>query len=155
MKNLEWKCNQFYQLDIHQLYGLLKLRVDVFVVEQKCPYPELDDKDKHVETRHLAGCDDSGNLITYARLLPPGLSYPDVSIGRFAVGASVRNQGIGTLLMERSLEEIDKIWPDCTIRISAQEHLSEFYNKFGFIEVSDSYLEDDIPHVEMLKVIMK
>ena len=150
MKNLQWKCKQFQQLDNHQLYVLIKLRVDIFVVEQKCPYPELDDKDRHIDTRHLTAYDDSG-LIAYARLLPPGLSYPDVSVGRFAVEPSARNQGVGTLLMEKSLEEIDKIWPDSAIRISAQAHLGEFYEKFNFIKVSDSYLEDGIPHIEMLK----
>ncbi len=150
MKNLHWQCNQFQQLDNHQLYELMKLRVDIFIVEQKCPYPELDDKDRQVETRHLTAYRDS-SLIAYARLLPPGLSYPDPSIGRFAVESSVRNQGIGSLLMEKSLEEIDNLWPDQSIRISAQEHLRKFYEKFGFIKVSDSYLEDGIPHVEMLK----
>jgi len=150
MKNLQWKCNQFQQLDNHQLYELMKLRVNIFVVEQKCSYPELDDKDRNIETRHLMAYRDS-SLIAYARLLPPGLSYPDVSIGRFAVESSVRNQGIGSLLMKKSLEEIAKLWPDQAIRISAQEHLVRFYEKFGFIKVSDSYLEDGIPHVEMLK----
>jgi len=150
MKNLQWKCNQFQQLDNHQLYDLMKLRVNIFVVEQKCPYPELDDKDRNIETRHLMAYRDS-SLIAYARLLPPGLSYPDVSIGRFAVESSVRNQGIGSLLMEKSLEKIAKLWPDQAIRISAQEHLVRFYEKFDFIKVSDSYLEDGIPHVEMLK----
>ena len=151
MRNsMKWNTTKFHQLTPDQLYDILKLRVDIFVVEQKCPYPELDDKDRQVETRHLTAYRDS-SLIAYARLLPPGLSYPDPSIGRFAVESSVRNQGIGSLLMEKSLEEIDKIWPDKAIRISAQEHLRKFYEKFGFIKVSDSYLEDGIPHVEMLK----
>jgi ElaA protein len=150
MKNHQWKCKRFQQLNNHQLYDILKLRVDIFVVEQKCPYPELDDKDRHIETRHLTAYDDSG-LIAYARLLPPGLSYPDASVGRFAVEPSARNQGTGSLLMEKSLEEVDKIWPDSAIRISAQAHLREFYEKFSFIKVSDRYLEDGIPHIEMLK----
>lgn len=149
---MKWNTTKFHQLTPDQLYDILKLRVDIFVVEQKCPYPELDDKDRHVETRHMTAYDDSG-LIAYTRLLPPGLSYPDVSVGRFAVGPSVRNQGTGSLLMKKMLEEIDKIWPDKAIRISAQAHLSEFYEKFGFIKVSDSYLEDGIPHIEMLKDI--
>ncbi len=147
---MKWNTAKFHQLTPDQLYDILKLRVDIFVVEQKCPYPELDEKDRHVETRHMTAFDDSG-LIAYTRLLPPGLSYPDVSVGRFAVKPSARNQGTGSLLMERTLEEIDKIWPDKVIRISAQAHLREFYEKFGFIKVSDSYLEDGIPHIEMLR----
>ncbi len=147
---MKWNTTKFHQLTTDQLYDILKLRVDIFIVEQNCPYPELDDKDRHVESRHLTAYDDSG-LIAYTRLLPPGLSYPDVSVGRFAVKPSARNQGTGSLLMEKTLEEIDKIWPDKAIRISAQAHLSEFYEKFGFIKVSDNYLEDGIPHIEMLK----
>ncbi|MCK5668235.1 MAG: GNAT family N-acetyltransferase [Gammaproteobacteria bacterium] len=147
---MKWNTAKFHQLTPDQLYDILKLRVDIFVVEQKCPYPELDEKDRHVETRHMTAYDDSG-LIAYTRLLPPGLSYPDVSVGRFAVKPSARNQGTGSLLMERTLEEIDKIWPDKAIRISAQVHLREFYEKFGFKKVSDSYLEDGIPHIEMLR----
>jgi len=147
---MKWNTAKFHQLTPDQLYDILKLRVDIFVVEQKCPYPELDEKDRHVETRHMTAYDDSG-LIAYTRLLPPGLSYPDVSVGRFAVKPSSRNQGTGSLLMERTLEEIDKIWPDKVIRISAQAHLREFYEKFGFKKVSDSYLEDGIPHIEMLR----
>lgn len=147
---MKWNTAKFHQITTDQLYDILKLRIDIFIVEQKCPYPELDDKDRHVETRHLTAYHDS-KLIAYTRLLPPGLSYPDVSIGRFAVEASVRHQGVGALLIEKSLEEIDKIWPDKAIRISAQEHLKDFYEKVGFIKVSDCYLEDGIPHIEMLK----
>ena len=147
---MKWNTAKFHQITTDQLYDILKLRIDIFIVEQKCPYPELDDKDRHAETRHLTAYLDS-KLIAYTRLLPPGLSYPDVSIGRFAVEASVRHQGVGVLLIEKSLEEIDKIWPDKAIRISAQEHLKDFYEKFGFIKVSDCYLEDGITHIEMLK----
>ena len=150
MKNLQWTCVQFKQLSNYQLYELLKLRVNIFVVEQNCPYPELDDKDEHSETRHLCAYHNS-KLVAYARLLAPGLSYTEASIGRFAVDASIRKQGLGTLLLLKSLEEINRIWPEHGIRISAQEYLKEFYEKFGFMVVSDSYFEDDIAHVAMLK----
>ena len=113
---MKWNTAKFHQLTPDQLYDILKLRVDIFEVEQKCPYPELDEKDRHVETRHMTAYDDS-SLIAYTRLLPPGLSYPDVSVGRFAVEPSSRNQGTGSLLMEKTLEGIDKIWPDKAIRI--------------------------------------
>lgn len=148
---IHWDIYEFNQLTTDQLYELIKFRVDIFVVEQKCPYPELDDKDRHAETRHLAGYDDSGILIAYARLLPSGVSYTDVSIGRFAVSESVRHQGIGSELLEKSLQEIEQHWPDTAVRISAQEYLSGFYEKYNFEKVSEAYLEDGIPHIEMLK----
>ncbi len=150
MKYLEWKCKQFSQLSNDQLYDLMKLRVDIFVVEQQCPYPELDEKDRHIDTRHLIAYQNS-SLIAYARLLAPGISYPDCSIGRFAVDASQRHHGIGSSLMEKCIEHIAILWPEHSIRVSAQQYLKEFYGKFGFSKTSDSYLEDGIPHIEMLK----
>lgn len=150
MKTLEWQCLHFQQLDNNQLYDLIKLRVDIFVVEQECPYPELDDKDRHIDTRHLIAYQDS-KLLAYARLLPPGLSYPEVSIGRFVVDSNSRFQGIGCILMDKSIAEVNEAWPNSNIRISAQQYLKQFYEKFGFTKVSDSYLEDGIPHIEMLK----
>lgn len=150
MKDLQWQSKQFQQLNNYQLYEILKLRVDVFVVEQNCPYPELDNKDIHIETHHLTAHHNS-NLIAYARILPPGLSYQEISIGRLAVEETTRRKGIGSMLMKKCLEETDKIWPGSSIKISAQEYLKEFYEKFGFVKISDSYLEDNIPHIAMLK----
>ena len=153
MNNFIWSCDKFSQLDSLKIYELIKLRVNVFVVEQNCPYPELDDKDIHAETRHLTAYNNS-QLFAYARLLPAGVSYPEVSIGRFAVEESVRRQGLGSLLMEKSLNEITHIWPNSKIRMSAQTYLKDFYEKFGFSKVSDEYLEDGIPHIEMLREIL-
>ena len=150
MKYLVWKCKQFSQLSNDQLYDLLKLRIDIFVVEQQCPYPELDEKDRHIDTRHIIAYQDS-TPIAYARLLAPGISYSDCSIGRFAVDASLRHHGIGSNLMEKCIEQIAILWPEHSIRVSAQEYLKEFYENFGFSKTSDSYLEDGIPHIEMLK----
>ncbi len=150
MKTLQWQSRLFQQLSNHELYELLKFRVDIFVVEQNCPYPELDDKDTHIETRHItAHC--NSTLFAYARLLSPGVRYPEVNIGRFAVDASSRHQRFGTLLMEKCLEEAANIWPDLNIKISAQEHLKDFYENFGFKKISEMYLEDNIPHITMLK----
>ena len=150
MKQLEWKCKQFEQLKNNELYELIKLRVDVFVVEQHCPYPELDEKDRATDTRHLIAYQNS-RIIAYARLLPPGVSYPNSSIGRFAVEARHRRQGIGSILMHKCLEQMSILWPDHDIRVSAQAHLKEFYESFKFIQSSEKYLEDGIPHIEMLK----
>ena len=147
---MKWQSIKFHQLTTDQLYEILKLRVDIFVVEQTCPYPELDEKDRHEETIHLLGSDDD-NLIAYARLLAPGVSYTDASIGRFAVKESRRHQRLGSQLLDECLQEIKQLWPGSAIRISAQAHLQEFYEKFNFEITSDIYLEDDIPHIEMLK----
>jgi ElaA protein len=125
--------------------------VNVFVVEQKCLYPELDDFDRHGETRHLSGRDECGQLMAYARILPPGLNYCEVSIGRFVVKAAARGKGIGHELLRTALNVIRKCWPESAIRISAQEYLQGFYAQHGFTRVSATYLEDGIPHVEMLK----
>ena len=152
MLDLQWKCSLFHQLDTQQLYELMKLRVDIFVVEQHCAYPELDNKDIHPDTRHLLAYASEATLIAYARLLPPTLSYPEASIGRFAVHDSARRQGIGTELLTHSIKEVNHLWPNSDIRISAQDYLQDFYSNAGFNKVSDVYLEDGIPHIEMLKV---
>lgn len=150
MHNLEWQTNSFQQLSNHLLYEIIKLRVDVFVVEQNCPYAELDNKDNHSDTIHLTATKNS-TLIAYARILPPGLSYPEVSMGRFIVKEPFRRQGIGSELLTKCLAEKFNHWPNYKIKISSQEHLKSYYEYFGFRVVSDSYLEDGIPHIEMLK----
>ena len=148
--NLEWQKNSFQELSNTLLYEIIKLRVNVFIVEQNCPYAELDDKDKNPETIHLTATIDS-KLVAYARILPPGLSYPEVSMGRFIVKEAFRRQGIGKELVSKCLAEKFSVWPNYRIKISAQEHITSYYEHFGFRIVSESYLEDGIPHVEMLK----
>ena len=150
MKQLKWNCNRFNQLNTDELYELIKFRIDIFVVEQSCAYPELDVKDRAIDTHHLVAYQNS-EIIAYARLLPPGASYPDSSIGRFAVNATQRRQGIGSLLMQKCLQQMSILWANHDIRVSAQAHLKEFYERFEFIQTSDIYLEDGIPHIEMLK----
>lgn len=150
MNKLQWQRKNFKQLNTQQLYEILKLRVNVFVVEQDCPYPELDDKDTHPETIHLAAYD-QGTLIAYARLLAPGTSYPESSIGRILVIKDHRRKGIGSLLVNKSTDEITKSWPKQDIKISAQEYLQGFYEDLGFKKVSKPYLEDNIPHIAMIK----
>jgi len=147
MKQLEWTCKRFDQLDTNEL---IKFRVDIFVVEQQCAYPELDEKDRTADTHHLVAYNKS-EILAYARLLPPNTSYPDSSIGRFAVHASQRRQGIGSILMKNCLKHMSILWANHDIRVSAQAHLKEFYEKFNFTQTSDNYLEDGIPHIEMLR----
>lgn len=147
----QWEVKMFQQLTVEQLFEVFQLRVDVFVVEQQCAYRELDEYDRHVETRHLSGRNEFSHLIAYARILPPGLRYPEVNLGRFVVKADFRKQGIGHQLLQAALQEIFSCWPKAPIRISAQEYLQAFYRQYGFTRVSEVFWEDGIPHVEMLK----
>ncbi|WP_447965875.1 GNAT family N-acetyltransferase [Nitrospira sp. Ecomares 2.1] len=148
---MQWNSTFFKDLTVQQLYDVLQLRVDVFVVEQKCAYRDLDEYDRHPETRHLSGREEGEQLIAYARILPPSLRYPEVNLGRVVVKADFRRQGIGHQLLQAALQEISGCWPKTPIRISAQEYLQAFYSKYGFFRVSEVYLEDGIPHVEMVK----
>ncbi len=147
---VKWHQVKFSQLSNDQLYELLKLRVDIFVVEQNCPYPELDDKDRDKQTYHLLGLDADGALLAYARVLAPGISYTESSIGRVAVSQQVRGKGIAKPLMEQAIETARQAWPKSDIKIGAQEYLLHFYQGLGFKPISDVYLEDGIPHLDML-----
>ena len=146
---LNWCSLPFSQLTTDQLYELLKLRTDVFVVEQNCPYPELDDKDRINGVYHLLGTSNS-ELVAYARLLPPGVSFPQVSIGRVAVAGHTRGKRYGQQLISKALEECQRLWPDTDIQIGAQVYLEKVYQQFGFARNSENYLEDGILHVDMM-----
>lgn len=146
---ITWQLKSFVELTTIQLYELLKLRVDVFVVEQKCPYPELDGKDHQKDVYHLLGYK-GDQLVACTRLLPKGVSYPSVSIGRVAISADHRGGGIGHRLLEESLRTCESLWPNESIEIGAQEYLAAFYERHGFVRTSDMYLEDDIPHIDMI-----
>ena len=145
---IQWQCVTFDQLSTRQLYDLLKLRVDVFVVEQNCPYPELDDKDHQAGVHHLLGFKDE-TLVASVRLLPAGLSFPTVSIGRVVTKQNARGGGLGHQLMAEAIRQCEALWPGESIEIGAQEHLSAFYQQHGFVQTSEMYLEDDIPHIDM------
>jgi len=152
MIEMDWKIKLFSRLGRDELYEFLKLRVDVFVVEQKCPYPEMDDKDRHPETLHLAGKGKGGELMAYLRILPPGLSFKEVSIGRVVVAKESRRQGISDTMLKIALNQINRTWPNENIRIGAQVYLKKFYESHGFEAASESYLEDGIPHIDMIRI---
>lgn len=150
---MQWHSCSFSELDSGTLYQILQLRVDVFVVEQNCPYPELDGKDLLPGTLHLY-LQNEQKVLAYARILPPGASYADnPSLGRICVAQSARQLALGKELVRRSIELAEQQWPANTIRISAQCYLQRFYEGFGFIACSESYLEDNIPHLEMLRPV--
>ncbi|PMG80027.1 GNAT family N-acetyltransferase [Shewanella sp. 10N.286.51.B7] len=148
--SMQWKLVHFNQLSLDELYEALKLRVDVFVVEQNCPYPELDNKDRLAETLHLLGINQQGELIAYTRILAAGVSYPQASIGRVIIAEQGRGKGIAHALMQRSIDVVKTQWPQTSIQIGAQQHLSDFYQQQGFTVNSEMYLEDGIPHIDML-----
>jgi ElaA protein len=147
---ISFRCKPFYELPAHQLYAIMALRQEVFVVEQNCAYLDADGKD--LKGYHLSGHDDDGNLVAYARLLPKGVSYDNfVSIGRIVTSPSVRGTGAGQALMKAALDNMDLLFPGESIKISAQSYLRNFYESFGFVVSGDEYMEDDIPHLPMVR----
>ncbi|GJL55383.1 MAG: ElaA protein [Nitrospirales bacterium] len=146
-----WTVQTFSGLKADQLFDILQLRVNVFVVEQQCAYPEIDAYDRQVETRHLQGHDTCGNLVAYARLLPAGLHFSDVCVGRFVVQKDMRGQGLGHQLLRRSLDEVRQLWSGCSVKLSAQTYLKDFYMQYGFTPVSEIYRDAGIPHIDMRK----
>lgn len=145
--DVAWQSHQFNELSTDLWHDLLQLRINVFVVEQNCPYPELDGKDKLAT--HLTGSL-NGQCIAAARILPPGVSYAEASIGRVATHIDFRGKGLGKITMELCLETILEQYGPVPIRISAQTYLTHFYRAFGFEPTGKEYLEDGIPHLEML-----
>lgn len=117
--HLQWQSLRFAQLGTAQLYALLKLRTDVFVVEQRCAYPELDGKDTDPGVLHLLGTTDTGELAAYLRVLPPGLSYPEPSIGRVVIGNTFRGRGLAHALMQHGLQLVHAHWPGSAIQLGA------------------------------------
>ncbi len=140
---------RFEELTVFELYRILALRNEVFVVEQNCPYQDLDDKDQN--SLHLFKMD-AGVCIAYARLLPSGLSYPEASIGRVVTSKIVRGRGYGIALMKEAIQTIKTAFNPSSIRISAQLYLKTFYESFGFQQDGDGYLEDGIPHIPMILI---
>jgi ElaA protein len=148
LQNIQWNCVSFNQLNTVELYQILDLRNRVFVIEQNCVYLDTDGKD--LKSLHLIGSID-GKIIVYARLLPPGVSYQESSIGRVVSDPEYRGKGLGKLLMEKAISYNNVHFGSVGIRISAQCYLENFYRAFGFEPKGETYLEDGIPHVEMLR----
>lgn len=145
---INWVCKYFKELTIDELYSVLHLRSEVFVVEQNCFYLDPDFKDQ--KSLHLLGWK-NGVLIAYSRILPAGISYPEVSIGRVVVKKTERHEGLGKDLMQKSVTIIFEKFGKQTIKISAQLYLKNFYEKLGFQQSSDVYDDAGIDHIEMIK----
>ncbi len=147
MALLIWTCKHFNDLLPQELYEIIKLRNEVFVVEQNCVFQDADGKD--VDCYHLMGrC---GELAAYARLVPAGVIYALPSIGRVVTSPKYRTMGAGKQLLVKAIDECYQLFGRQSIEIGAQLYLKKFYESFGFVQTGDMYLEDDIPHIHMLK----
>lgn len=144
---LTWQTHAWSDLSTEMLYAILAVRAEVFVVEQNCPYQDVDGKD--LKSLHVCGYAENGELCAYARLVKPGVSYDEWSIGRVITSLGVRRTGAGEELMRTCMAYFNEHHIS-SVRISAQSYLHDFYTKFGFVRVSEEYLEDDIPHMQML-----
>jgi ElaA protein len=145
---LNWTFKKFEDLSPEGLYAALRLRSEVFVVEQNCAYLDEDNKDLHAW--HLLGWNEK-DLVAYVRILPPGLPYPFPSIGRVVTSPAYRGTGSGRKLMAEAIQRTYSLHGDLPIKIGAQLYLKKFYQSFGFEQTSEIYLEDGIDHIEMIK----
>jgi ElaA protein len=145
-----WKCKHFRELTVHELYSIMRLRSEVFVVEQNCIFLDADNKDQ--TCYHLCGWDNH-HLVAYARLMPANISYDEPSIGRVVTSPGSRRSGAGRMLMQKAIEECLLIFDKKNIKIGAQLYLKKFYESLGFRQYGEVYLEDNIKHIEMLLVL--
>lgn len=148
MPDINWVFKKFDELTPSELYAIMQLRNEVFVVEQNCVYQDADNKDSF--SFHLMGWSEK-KLSAYTRIIPAGITFTEASIGRVVTSPSVRRTGIGVELMEISISKIKELFGNVPIRIGAQLYLQKFYTSLGFQKDSDTYLEDNIPHIEMIR----
>ena len=146
--DITWQLKKFEQLTPLQLYGLMQLRAAVFVVEQNCVYQDADGKD--LKSTHLLGIKPNNEIIAYCRILPAGISFAEVSIGRVVTLKRARRTGAGKELMKQALKNAKELYGNVPIRIGAQCYLKKFYTDLGFEAEGEEFLEDNIPHIEMI-----
>ena len=142
---IKWICKEYKDLSTDELYSILRVRQEVFILEQNCNYLDTDNYDQY--SQHLLGYE-SDKLVAYMRIVKPGKIYSDVSFGRILVKKEFRNKGLGIELMKKGL---DLFPPTQVIVMSAQLYLERFYHIFGFKSVGEVYLEDEIPHIKMIR----
>jgi ElaA protein len=146
---IQFTCLPFNQLSVHELYDIMVLRQQIFVIEQNCTYLDADGRD--LDCWHLMGRNTEGVLVAYTRLMPKGSSYPNyASIGRVVNSDKVRGQGVGKLLMQQSIVKMAELFPNQPVKIGAQTYLLKFYTSLGFVSTGEEYIEDDIPHTSMV-----
>lgn len=145
---MNWKIKRFEEMTTTELYEILRVRSEVFVVEQTCIYQDLDLKDK--KAYHLF-CENNGEIAAYLRILDKGVSYPEISIGRVLTRETNRRIGLARVMMQKAISFVEEELSEMQIRISAQLYLKQFYESLGFLITSEVYLEDDIEHIEMVR----
>jgi len=145
---MRWTLKRFDELTLDEFHDILQLRINIFVVEQNCPYPELDDKDRFAY--HFFGTAETGQIVAYTRIFEPGFNYKEASIGRVVVHDKFRHRKLGYELMSRSIGQVEKLFDTREIRIGAQSHLKDFYGSLGFSSTGEDYIEDGIPHTYMV-----
>lgn len=148
---MRWDLKTFAELTNEELFDVVQLRQEVFIIEQDCPYPDVDYKDK---LSHHLMCFDEGKLVAYTRLVPYGVSFDDaLSIGRVVVSPAARGQGLAYKLMAESIDQLGQLYGQQRITIGAQLYLKRFYEQVGFVQITDEYDEDGIPHIDMTFVV--
>ncbi|WP_333851202.1 GNAT family N-acetyltransferase [Epilithonimonas sp.] len=148
MTSVVWKIKTFSELDTTELYEIIKARINVFVVEQNCPYPDLDNYDQ--KAIHL-WAEKEGKVLAYCRIFDKGIKYAETSIGRVITTEKGRGTGLGKQLIAYAVDVIENRFRTTEVRISAQDYLLKFYSGFGFKETEKKYLEDNLPHTEMFR----
>jgi ElaA protein len=143
-----WRLMAFDDLRVYELYEVLRLRSEVFVVEQQCLFHDIDGTDQ--KAMHLLGVQ-HGELQAYARCFAAGVKFPEASFGRVVTRQSARGHGLGHVLVEQAIAAITQVWGPQAIRIGAQMQLADFYAQHGFVDTGTHYLEDGIPHLDMLR----
>lgn len=143
-----WKVKSFADLSVPELYAIMKIRQEVFIVEQNCPYLDADDEDE--KALHL-WAENEGKIVAYCRIFDCGIRYSDASIGRVLTHPQFRSQKLGRILMRFAINTLEQRFGAKTVRISAQDYLLKFYGDFGFHDTGKKYLEDGIPHTEMIR----
>ena len=147
--NITWHIKTFDELKAIELYQILKIRAEVFILEQNCNYLDIDDSDQkawHIWAEH------EGHIAAYCRTFPAGVKYPEASIGRVLTAQAYRQMALGKALILKALLSIEINFKTISVRISAQDYLLKFYSDLGFVDTGKKYLEDDIPHTEMIKL---
>lgn len=148
---MKWILKKYNELTLEEFHNILQLRINVFVVEQNCPYPELDGKDEIAYHFYAVADKNSSQILAYTRIFKPGDYYKFAAIGRVVVNKRYRNTGLGNELMKNSIQQIEKLFHTTEIKIGAQTYLKKFYETHGFNKVGEEYLEDGIPHIYMIK----
>jgi ElaA protein len=146
---INWYSKEFKNLTPHELYAILQLRTEVFVVEQNCVFQDMDGKDEYCH--HIMGWN-GDKLIATSRIVPPGIAYEFPSIGRIVTSPAARGRSAGKELVNKSISALNKLYGDSTIRIGAQLYLKKFYESFGFEQSGDVYDEDGIDHIQMTRI---